>query len=99
MSDHDAEFGLVMPFVVVKSKDGPYEDDAYVAGFEAGRLDALLEHDLLATATALDLPLHAENLPQLDLIAMRRGYVMDIEHSDDGWSFVSFAAAVEAGTS
>lgn len=37
-----AEYDLVMPFVTVTSAGGPHDDDAYVAGFEMGALDACL---------------------------------------------------------
>ena len=35
------DYELVMPFVVVTSAGGPYDDESYVAGFEASRVDAL----------------------------------------------------------
>jgi hypothetical protein len=74
-----------MPFVTVASKGGPHDDNAYVAGYEAGSLDARLEHQHPAT---LALPVHEVNLPQLELVAMRRGYSTDVEPEADGWAFL-----------
>lgn len=42
MSDEEQGYGLVMPFVSVASKGGPYDDDAYAAGWAMGALDAKL---------------------------------------------------------
>lgn len=85
MSDDDqpAEYGLVMPFVTTVSHGGPHDDDAYVAGIEMGRLDALLEHQ---RPRVHDQPIHAANAEQADLIAMRRGYVAVLsEEQVEGW--------------
>jgi hypothetical protein len=80
MSDNeDAE--LVMPFVVTKSRGGPYDDDAYVAGFEAGRLDAILTNNTTAIVVG---PVHSLNRDQLDLIAMQHGYTASfVGNADD----------------
>lgn len=64
------EFGLVMPFVVCQSQGGPYEDQAFVAGYELGLLSARLE----AQPPFLRLPLRTDSMKQVDLIAMRHGY-------------------------
>lgn len=80
------DFGLVMPFTVCQSKGGPYEDDAYVAGFEVGRIDARLEH---LRPAALSVPVHEGNMPQVDLIAMRHGYTVDADPEADGWVYVT----------
>lgn len=71
----DGGYDLLMPFVVVTSKGGPFDDDAYVAGYEMGELDVML---------AAQPPFHeatilAANLAQADLIAMRHGYVRTVE--------------------
>lgn len=42
MPDEPDEYALVMPFTVVASVGGPYDDDAFAAGFTAGRIDCLL---------------------------------------------------------
>jgi len=70
--DAEDEFELLMPLVVVRSKGGPFDDEAYTAGFEAGRLWELLgagvEFESRAVRTA--------NIRQLDLIAMHFGYAL-----------------------
>lgn len=81
----DAEYGLVMPFVVCASQGGPYEDDAFVGGYECGQID---------TALSLRQPIgyrqvHTTSLPQLDLIAMRHGYRLLKGEDNDGWTEIS----------
>jgi hypothetical protein len=92
-------FGLVMPFVVTTSNGGPYADDAFVAGWEGGWLDAMLLvcRPLGVTIERYVIP---SLVPQLDLLAMRHRYTMTAQPWDedpDEWVLVSFApAAVEA---
>ncbi len=98
MSDHEDQedgYGLVMPFVSVRSKGGPYEDEAYVAGFEAGRMDVTLSvaaHLGLVPDTGYYV--HAENASQMDLIAMSHGFTAEVEFLGDGWARVMFGAVV-----
>lgn len=83
-----AEYGLVMPFVAVASKGGPYGDDAYTAGYEMGILDATLA----AKPREHQVTIHTTNKQQADLIAMRRGYrcsaVAAFEFPE--WTFATF---------
>jgi hypothetical protein len=83
----DESYDLVMPFVTVASKGGPHDDTAYVAGYEMGLLDAVLEHtsDLIVERT-----IHASNAPQADLLAMKHGYRCDLLPHDDQWTFATF---------
>ena len=96
MSDDNetpAGYGLVMPFVVTVSQGGPYDDNAFVAGWEAGWLDAMLLACRPLGAT-VERYVDSSLVPQLDLVAMRHRYTMTVEpweeHPDD-WSFVTFA--------
>lgn len=78
------DYSLVMPFVVVASAGGPYDDGAFVAGCRFGTWDALL---------TLKPVMHAEYeppelVPQLDLLAMHHGYTMTTEPFDDDWTYV-----------
>lgn len=76
MNEEEHEFtdyGMVMPFVTVTSKGGPHDDDSYVAGWEMGALDA----ELKVSTWPLTRTVRTENLPQVDLIAMRYGYTTD----------------------
>lgn len=91
-ADEIGDYGLVMPFVVCQSQGGPFDDDAYVAGYEMGLLDAHLRHwepeDLLAQGY-LDQTMRAENQPQIDLIAMKHGFTAQFDDAGDGWTYVT----------
>jgi hypothetical protein len=89
-ADEDADYELVMPFVVVRSTGGPYDDEAYCAGMELGRLD----RDLLTMCTWVDTfetLIRVANAPHVDLVAMQYGWAMDHdpEHDADGWVTVT----------
>ena len=91
-----AEFGLMMPFVVCASNGGPYDDEPYCAGFEAGMVDTILS-TLLPGIHHLARPVRSDNLPQIDLIAMQHGWsivstVVDDEHPE--WTTVTFSRRV-----
>jgi hypothetical protein len=93
MADEDAEYDLVMPFVTVASKGGPYDDGAYVAGYEMG---------LIATALAQGPPdrqatIRTANVPQADLLAMQYGYGYIAERSEDvpEWTHVKFESTTK----
>ena len=93
MSEEDAEYDLVMPFVVVASKGGPYPDDAYVAGYEMGRIAAWLAQappDHQAT-------IRTDNVPQADLVAMQYGYRCTAERSEElpEWTHVKFESTTK----
>lgn len=92
--DEYASYGLVMPFVVCASQGGPFEDDAFVSGFRCGEIDRTL-HMNDGVNASLHWTVKAEELPQLDLIAMHRGFVMDRLLAGDleqetGWCVVEF---------
>lgn len=93
LHDHDdEELELVMPFIVVTSVGGPFDDDAYVAGFEMGKLDALLG-DYLRAGVEVEEVVRTENVPQADLIGMRNEWAMEHRPSaltPDVWSHVRF---------
>ncbi|MET7713715.1 hypothetical protein [Streptomyces sp. NPDC005407] len=94
-NDDGVQLELVMPFVIVQSQGGPFDDDAFVAGVTCGHLD----HELMVAAALGGLPgvryIDARLLPQVDLIAMRHGYVLELGHLDDasGWQAVQFTLA------
>lgn len=71
--DHEVGYSLLVPFVVTANHGGPFDDAAFVAGWEMGALyqrcalmDAMQIPALLAT-------IRRTNLPQADLIAMHYG--------------------------
>lgn len=95
-AEADDEYGLVMPFLPVESRGGPYEDSAYVAGWEMGRTDAIL-----AAAAALGLTpdtglvINHENRAQVDLVAMHHGFMATYEPLDEGqWGRVEFTKPI-----
>lgn len=89
MSDSQ-DFSLVMPFIVCATNGGPYDDAAFVAGarFEVLRKQAESGELIIRSYEPTQL------VPQLDLVAMRYGYTMDVEpweeHPDE-WSRVTLA--------
>jgi len=62
----ESNYELIMPFIATKSNGGSFEDGAYVAGWEMGRIDEELKH-----VNHLSVVIHRENLPQANLVAMR----------------------------
>ena len=87
-----AGFGLVMPFVTVASKGGPHDDESYAAGYAMGMLDAHLS----GGSEGFEIIVHTESIPQADLLAMRFGYVMT-ENTTDEWTTLSFVKVAEMG--
>lgn len=86
-----------MPFNVVASKGGPYEDQAYVAGFEAGRIWGRLEDMSRYGGADVD-TVHTTNLPQLDLVAMHFGYILETTSPDiDGWTHITLRPDLSLG--
>lgn len=88
MTEPEPEYGLVMPFLPVASKGGPYDDRAYTAGYEMGLLDAVLLHARGGGTVAR--VLHAENRAQADLLAMRHGWRASFTEHGDGWIGAAF---------
>lgn len=86
--DPERAYAMLMPFVTVASKGGPHDDNSYVAGWEMGALD----HRLGMSRWAFSTTLHAENAPQIDLIAMKNGYEVDLQPYEDypEWCLAKF---------
>lgn len=81
-----------MPFVVCKGSGGPYEDHAFVAGYTAASLESKLINAHPSCAQVQHY-VHPPLVPQLDLIAMRHGWVLESEPWDeypDDWALVTF---------
>ena len=81
----DREYELVMPFVSVSSKGGPYSDESFTAGFQAGEISGKLSERVILATTFL---IYSELISQVDLIAMRYGYSMEVLHREDPWAQV-----------
>lgn len=107
--DHMPGWQLLMPFVICTSKGGPYDDEAFTAGYAAGRVAAILE----AAPAAVDrvrFTLQRPLLPQLELIGMLYAFpvlvvedaLLDVDEVDNGaevndqWARVTFHRQVEA---
>lgn len=82
----DGDYGLVMPFVTVTSTGGPHDDAAFTAGWVCGRADQTLEA-LTGHLARIVIGCHPSVVPQLDLIAMRHGYRVEVspwaEHPEE----------------
>jgi len=93
--DEQGTYELAMPFVTVASRGGPHDDDAYVCGWEMGQLDANLRMiKAVGSGITLSATMHAANLPQADLIAMRHGFTGSVILSDDEqWATVAYTAS------
>lgn len=89
-SDGEKSYDLVMPFVLCMSEGGPYEDDAFAAGWVCGEFDRELRPGSVWGPT-LERTVRTAVLPQLDLIAMRYGYQMTSEHygPNPEWSYIT----------
>jgi len=94
MSD-EADYNLVMPFVIVKSNGGPYDDAAFVAGINCGQLMAELQALAAHQAIPHQRWMRPELMPQIDLIAMQHGYELRLKEIDDasGYQLVDFDLA------
>lgn len=86
------EYSLVMPFTpAVLSGDGPYDDNAFVAGYQCGQIDRSLQVIRAAQGTGMESMVYTPLIPQLELIAMRHGLVLETEDTGtEGWTFVKF---------
>jgi hypothetical protein len=94
MSD-STEYEFVVPFVIVKSQGGPFDDSAFVAGVITGALYQELETCAVMKAIPRARYIHTLLLPQVDLIAMRHGYQLRYEDLDEasGYQHISFDLA------
>lgn len=100
MSD-EQEYGMVLPFVACRSKGGTYDDEAFVAGYEMGLLDATLGQSAILHSPLVGwtLPLHAPNRAQADLIAMKNGFTMKVEATEyDEWIYATFERPLREDT-
>jgi hypothetical protein len=100
--DEDAapQYELVLPFVLVTSKGGPFDDDAFVAGWQCAEIDQALTA-LAPWGATMAKTVYAQVVPQLDLIAMKHGYAMettlerDGEPLPEGWAIAAFRPSAE----
>lgn len=87
---------LVVPFVACRSQGGPYEDNGFAAGFQAGEIHRALLMAAPAHAERVRFPMvRSDLLPQLDLLAMHAGFTIVARNIDERfpqWADVTFSA-------
>lgn len=88
---------LVMPFVVVQSEGGPFDDESYSAGYEMGHMWCFLQMVTgMNDIRNIDLMVRSANVPQADLVAMHFGYVTEVKPCpgmEDEWSAIELRKA------
>lgn len=91
-TEGEPEYNLLMPFVVCQSEGGPYDDEAFVAGYTCAVLEQKLQTLAVHRATPPSQLVRAPHLPQFDLIAMLHGYKIHVGDIDEasGWTNVTF---------
>lgn len=103
-SSDNYTYELVIPFVVVRSVGGQYDDDAYAAGWEMGSLDAALD---AATLSPWDYQtvrrtIRIANVAQAHAVArahkLTAHVVETTDPATDGWCVVEFQAAQDVTT-
>jgi hypothetical protein len=91
--DEEPEVELIMPFVVCTSNGGPFDDDAFVAGYQAGQIDNTLATIASGGVTELRITVYVDLLPQLELIAMRYDFSLAADAPSGEnleWTHVTF---------
>jgi hypothetical protein len=87
--------GGVMPFVLCRSKGGPYDDEAFSSGWRLGAVGATLA---APGVSALCESIRAGGRVQADLLAMAYGYAMRVDPSSDpDWLSVTFTRTGDDG--
>lgn len=87
---------MLMPFVVCASQGGPFDDGSFVAGYQLGELDMALKIATQTGANQLSGFFPEATAPQLDLIAMSRGFVCEIDSAPtEGWVEAVFDRAID----
>lgn len=94
MADEEHEPAtLLMPFTVCASNGGPYEDDAFTAGFRLGQLWAELSRK---ERPVFKRDVSAPCAQQADLMAMSWGYTMTpLSEEHEGWVYAAFVPGVD----
>lgn len=89
--DEDEGYELVMPFVACRSQGGDFDDDSFVAGYQAGKIDMALTIIVAAGGDEHCCTVDSRLARQLDLIALKHNFLVKIEETGtDGWSYATF---------
>jgi len=78
---------MKLPMIVTASQGGPYDDEAFQAGYAMAMLHITLA-DSAHGDSPFTVPIYTACVPQLDLIAMAYGWSTKILHTQEEWSCV-----------
>lgn len=67
-------YELAFPFVACQSNGGPYDDDAFTAGYQCGRADRTLAAAAAVGADRATFTVNTDLVAQVELIAMHHGF-------------------------
>jgi hypothetical protein len=99
----EERYEMLYPFVACASQGGPYEDDAFVAGVQLGRIDQALTVAETIGSKRLAFTVRTDLVKQLELVAMARGFPIiraePVDETEDHeampeWSFITFEQGV-----
>jgi hypothetical protein len=82
----EPSYELVMPFLPVASRGGPYDDEAFTEGWRMGALDTTLD---TAKPPVWEGAVQESCREQADLIAMKHGYSTQFTEHPDGWLWLT----------
>ncbi len=91
-------YSLAVPFIACNSQGGPYDDNAFVAGFQCGEIDRALKAIEAAGGNSAEFTVYTPLVKQVELLGMNRGFpVMTADTFDDTpeWTHVRFSASKE----
>lgn len=80
----DDDDGIFVPFVAIASNGGPFDDDAFHAGHEMGRLERDLYHASVTGHRPAARWIRASLRHQADLVSMALNFVMVCREPGDG---------------
>lgn len=86
-------YSLLYPFTVVTSKGGPYDDDAFTAGFACGLLDKALTVVHAAGGTSYQVTIRTDLVQQAELVGMARNFPIATAQPDGAfpeWTLMTF---------
>lgn len=98
MEPDEVEYELLMPFIVCASQGGPYDDEAFAAGFQLGRIYSDADAGAVMGVAPGPYTVPSACVAQVDLIAMKHGFTIaratDLDEPA-GWTAVVLAWARE----
>lgn len=93
----DDGYELAVPFILCSSQNGPFDDEAFVAGFQCGEVDRALTVVAAAGGSRFTATVYTASIRQLELFAMNRGFPgVAVDRHDDTWSTVTFMSTADS---